>query len=142
MIDPATGWFEIVEIPNKQADIVSNKFKQTWLARYPWPKECILNRGKEFCGEIITLLRDKYGIKRKPITTRNPQANSMVERAHQTLANLIRAKNIRGKSDLDPDDPWTGILTAVRFGMRNSTVHTTNRQSNAGTTGIWPRCYA
>jgi len=77
-------------------------------------------------AEVITLLRDEYGVKRKPITSRNPQANSMVERAHKTLHNMINANIIRGTQDLDPDDPWTGTLTAVRFGM-NSTVHTTNR---------------
>ena len=130
MIDPATGWFEIIETPDKRADTIANLFEQTWLNRYPWPQEVVLDRGKEFMGEVITLLRDEYGIKRKPITTRNPQANSMVERAHQTLHNLVRTQGIRDKRDLDPDMLWSGILTAVRFGM-NSTVHTTSRATPA-----------
>ena len=74
MIDPATGWFEIKEIPSKQADYISNAFKITWSTRYPWPKSIILDIGKEFMVEFTTMLRDDYGIKRKPITTRNPQA--------------------------------------------------------------------
>jgi uncharacterized membrane protein len=32
-----------------------------------------------------------YGIKRKVISTQNPQANAIIERAHQTLGNLIRS---------------------------------------------------
>ena len=32
MIDPATGWFEIVEIPSGKADDVSNMLEQTWFA--------------------------------------------------------------------------------------------------------------
>jgi len=41
MIDPATGWFEIVEIPNKKADEIANLLEQTWLVRYPWPQNVI-----------------------------------------------------------------------------------------------------
>ena len=65
MIDPATGWFEIIETPDKRADTIANLFEQTWLNRYPWPQEVVLDRGKEFMGEVITLLRDEYGIKSK-----------------------------------------------------------------------------
>jgi hypothetical protein len=65
-----------------------------------------------------------YGIKRKVISTRNPQANAIVERAHQTLGNLIRSFQLQDKPYYDPDDPWGGILTAVAFALR-STYHTT-----------------
>eukprot|EP00980_Cylindrotheca_fusiformis_P023129 scaffold10175_cov113-Cylindrotheca_fusiformis.AAC.1 len=44
MIDPATGWFEIVEIEDKQADEVANKLEQTWLVRYPWPQNVVCDR--------------------------------------------------------------------------------------------------
>ena len=37
MIDPATGWFKIVEVPNKQADEIVNLLEFTWLTRHPWP---------------------------------------------------------------------------------------------------------
>ena len=123
MIDPATGWFEIVQIPNKRADEVSNLLEQTWLTRYPWPTQIVLDRGTEFMAEVINLIENEYGIIRKCITTRNPQANSMVERAHQTIHNMIRSKGVTGKSDL-PIGSFTGILSAVRYAM-NSTVHTT-----------------
>ncbi len=49
----------------------------------------------------------------------------MVERAHQTIGNMIRANQIRDSRDL-PDGSWTGILSAVGFAMR-ATVHTTNK---------------
>ena len=35
MIDPAMGWFEIVDIPNKRADYIANVLEYTWLTRYP-----------------------------------------------------------------------------------------------------------
>ena len=59
-----------------------------------------MDRGQEFMGEVRAMLRDDYGITRKPITTRNPQANAMVERAHCTIHNMIRANQIKDKQDL------------------------------------------
>jgi hypothetical protein len=126
MIDPATGWFEITQIPSKRADDISNLIEQIWLTRYPWPEHVIMDRGKEFMAEVITMLRDDYGIRRDPITTRNPQANAMVERAHQTIHNMIRTQRIKGAQDLPKDDPWSGLLSAVAFAMR-ATVHTTTQ---------------
>jgi hypothetical protein len=35
MIDPATGWLEIVEATNKSATSIQDLFHNTWLARYP-----------------------------------------------------------------------------------------------------------
>ena len=45
------------------------------------------------------VLRNDYGIVHKPITTRNPQANVMVERAHATLHEMVRAIQIKDKRD-------------------------------------------
>ena len=47
MIDPATGWFEMVRIPNKEAITVANLAEQTWLTRYPWPQRIIFDKGTE-----------------------------------------------------------------------------------------------
>jgi hypothetical protein len=125
MIDPATGWFEIKEIKSKDTFSVANALEMAWIMRYPWPTQVIMDRGREFMGEVKRMLHEDYGITRKPITTRNPQANAMVERAHGTLHNMIRSKQIR-----DVDDPvdgeWDGILSAIGFAMR-ATVHTTTR---------------
>ena len=129
MIDPATGWFEIKTVPSKRADEISNLFEQVWLSRYPWPSQVICDRGKEFMGEVNTLLKNEYGVTKKPITTRNPQANAMLERAHGTIHNLIRTQRLTGKDDLTNGN-WDGVLSAVGFAMR-STVHTTNRATPA-----------
>ena len=89
MIDPATGWFEIAEVPDRRADNISNILQQSWLVRYPWPTKVICECGGEFMAEVKAMLEEGYGIKQQVISTRNPQANSMVERAHQTLHQMI-----------------------------------------------------
>ena len=60
---------------------------------------------------------------KKTITKRNPQANSIIERVHQTLANIIR---VLDTESLDPDDPWGGVLSAAMFALR-ATYHTTTQ---------------
>jgi hypothetical protein len=125
MIDPATGWFEIVEIPNRHADYISNFLERTWLTCYPWPTQVVLDRGSEFQAELSVLLKNEYRITKKVITTRNPQANSMVERVHQVIHQLIRTISIKGKTDLDKlYFGWNGVMSAVRRAVR-STIHTT-----------------
>ena len=67
------------------------------------------------------MISKDYGITRRGITTRNPQANSILERIHQTIGNIIRTFEVQ---DLGVADPWRGILAATMFAVR-STYHTT-----------------
>ena len=68
-----------------------------------------------------------YGIKGKPITVRNPQANAIVERIHQVIGNNIKTFEL-GSNYLDKDNPRTGILAATAFAVR-STYHTTLKKT-------------
>ena len=114
MIDPATGWFEIAEIPTQRAVDVANILEFAWLSRYPWPTEIVMDRGKEFAAEVQNTIKHEYGITRKLITTRNPQANAIVERVHKSLHNMLRTTGIKDSGDLDPDFGWNGYLSAIR----------------------------
>ena len=84
MIDPATGWFEMRQIPDKRSDTIANIVEMTWFTRYPWPTQLCFDRGKEFMGEFAKMVKNDYGVTRRPITTRNPQANSILERVCTT----------------------------------------------------------
>jgi hypothetical protein len=76
-------------------------------------------------GEVIRMLNDDYNIKRKQITTRNPQANSIVERVHKTVHNTLRSQQMHEEQDFEVlRESFAGILSAVTKAV-NSTVHTT-----------------
>ena len=64
-----------------------------------------------------------YQIKAKPTSVKNPQANLVLERIHQVLANVLRTFELEER-DINKEDPWTGILNAVGWAVR-STYHTT-----------------
>eukprot|EP00957_Ditylum_brightwellii_P211803 15366617-Ditylum_brightwellii.AAC.1 len=123
MIDPVTSWFEIAEIKAKRSDIIASVVETTWLTRYPYPTQVVLDRGKEFMAEFSEMILKYYGVKKKPITIRNPQANSIIEKIHQTIGKMIRSFKVHS-TDIYDKKPWTGILSAVRCVTR-ATVHTT-----------------
>jgi hypothetical protein len=124
MIDPATGWFEIVQIPDKRPMTIANLVEQVWLSRYPWPTEITYDRGNEFIGhDFKQNMKNEYGLKCRACTAKNPQANSVLERIHQVLANMIRTFELE-EVYMDEEDPWAGILAAVAFACR-ATYHTT-----------------
>lgn len=128
MIDPATGWFEIHQYDDKRSITVANITEQEWFSRYPWPTQVTFDRGSEFIGQDFKkMIAEDYGIKGKPITVRNPQANAIVERIHQVIANIIRTFELENNY-LDEEDPWKGILSATAFAIR-STLHTTLKKT-------------
>ena len=75
-------------------------------------------------AEFAQMITNEYGIEKRPISYRNPQANAIIERIHQTIGNMIKSQQIFNREDMDEDNPWAGILTATMFGVR-STYHTT-----------------
>jgi len=89
-IDPVTNLVEIIRIENKTAEHVARKFEECWLNRYPRPNKCIHDNGGEFIGWEFQNKLTQCGIEDKPTTSRNPQANAVCERLHQTVANVLR----------------------------------------------------
>jgi hypothetical protein len=80
-----------------------------------------------------SMIKNDYGIKGKPITVRNPQANAIVKRVHQVIGNIIRTFELELRLEsnyLDEDDPWKVTLSATAFAVR-STFHT-SLQSTPG----------
>jgi len=120
MIDPATGWFEIIELPlteqqvirngeeiveviiDKSSATISKLFNKQWLSRYPRPNNIVYDNGSEFKLHFRDLC-DSYNIKRKPTTVKNPQANAILERIHGVFADMMRTSGLDGSDDLSPE---------------------------------------
>jgi cleavage and polyadenylation specificity factor subunit 1 len=121
MIDPATRWFEVVQIKNKSALSAMNAFDNNWLCRYPRPFYIGFDNGGEF-KNVFSELCSNFGLTPKPSTEYNPQSNAMIERIHLTLGNMLRTFELESK-DLDEENPFEEILAAVAWALR-STYHT------------------
>ena len=76
-------------------------------------------------AEFAKMCQNDYGLKRKPITTRNPHSNAIIKRIHQTIGNIILTFDV---SNIVNNDPWSGILAATMFAVC-ATYHTTLQAS-------------
>ncbi len=68
-----------------------------------------------------------YGIKRKPTTVRNPQANAILERVHQVIGQMLRTAELDMAKSVVPDDVDVFIDNAA-WAIR-STYHTVLKAS-------------
>ena len=106
MIDPASSWFEIVELPvttdavipmdtkgqqgtkthintklpyfDNSSTMISKLVNKTWFICYPCCQYIIYDNGSEFKLHFEALC-ESYGIKRKPTSVKKPQANAILE---------------------------------------------------------------
>ena len=74
------------------------------VTRYPLPSKEIVDHGNQFLAEFKTMIQADYVITVKPITSRNPQANSILERVHQTIGNIILTFQVQDMV-LDDENP-------------------------------------
>jgi len=146
MIDPASSWFEMAELPvtevvktdsdnkivetseifDKTSQQIARLVNTSWFSRYPRPKNVIYDNGSEFKLHFHSLC-DIYGLKGKPTTIKNPQANSILERVHQVIMGMLRT------SKIDMADTVTGqdvsdFLADASWAIR-STHHTVLKAS-------------
>jgi transposase InsO family protein len=87
IIDMVTNLVEVVRLDNKASAHVALQFENTWLARYPLPQHCVYDQGGEFIGWPFQQVLLRHQIAGHPTTAKNPQANSVCERMHQSIGN-------------------------------------------------------
>ena len=139
MIDPATAWFEIIELPlasvnckhegDKITEVVIDKssaqisclFNKQWLSRYPRAKYIVYDNGSKFKLHFADLC-ESYQIKRKPTSVKNPQANSILERIYGVLTNMMRTAKL-DMADTVTSESVDEFLTNAAWALC-STYHT------------------
>jgi hypothetical protein len=80
------------------------------------------------------MVENDFGIKRKPMTTRNPQANSIIEQVHQTIGNMICSFQI-GKIEINEEDPLEWSLSSNDVCYMSNLPY--DNSSNASSACIW-----
>jgi hypothetical protein len=130
MIDPATSWFEIVELPTvrvtvpkggkgkkatcldytKDAEIfdktsaqISNLVYKCWFSRFLLCCYMIDDNGSEFKLHFRNLCKT-YGVKHKPTSIKNPQANAILERNHAVFTNMLHTAELDTAKSVNASD--------------------------------------
>jgi transposase InsO family protein len=96
----ATSWPKIVEITDKRTQTVMDAFHNNWLCCYPRPIQVNFDYGSEF-KSVFKEMCDSLGIKCSPTTSYNPQGNSVVERIHQVMGNMLRAFELEDRTGIE-----------------------------------------
>jgi transposase InsO family protein len=123
IIDPVTNLVEIVRIASKSAQHVAMQLENVWLSRYPRPMRCVHDQGGEFIGKDFTrVIEEDNGIKLVPTTVKNPQANAICERVHQTIGNTLRTMLLVNQPHdfLDANELIDSVLATAMFATRAS----------------------
>jgi transposase InsO family protein len=82
---------ELAVAKGRKTDVADFQIlRNGWLSRYPRPMRCIHDQGTEFQGSQFRLVLENNGIEDVSITIKNPQANAICERVHQTVGNVLR----------------------------------------------------
>ena len=92
IVDTVTNLTELVRIDRPTAAETGWRLEQSWLSRYPRPVRCIYDQGGEFIGSEFQNVLNRAGIQGVPTTVRNPQANAICERMHQTMAQMLKTQ--------------------------------------------------
>ena len=121
-IDPATGWFECIQVPDSYAFTIMEAFNNVWLCRYPRPRLVRYDNGTEF-KSVFKEMCHNYGLKSKNTTTYNPRSNGIIERVHGVLRDSLNTFEL-SKQELPSYDPFGSFISAACFAIR-STVHST-----------------
>ena len=125
MIDSASSWFEIVELPltrqlrtyningkellkaedifDKSSDRIAKLINKTWLCRYMRCQTLVYDNGSEFKLHFECLC-DSYGTKHKPTTVKNPQANAVLEEVHHVLGQMLHTAELDMSDSVTPND--------------------------------------
>jgi hypothetical protein len=142
MIDPTTGWFEVVELPtievikerdgqeivveefDKSSACMSYLFNKTWLSRYPRPRQVVCDNGSEFKLHFTELLK-QYSVIASRLLPRIHRQMLSLERIHRVFGDMKRTSGVNNREVVDAhliDKFHTNAAWAIR-----STYHTVLR---------------
>ncbi len=93
----------VEEILDKTSEHLAWLVNKMWFSRYPRCCYIIYNNGSELKLNFEYLCVT-YGIKHKPTTIKNPQANAILECLHQVLAQMLCTAELNMAKTVTPND--------------------------------------
>eukprot|EP00804_Cyclotella_cryptica_P006400 CCRYP_014292-RA/>CCRYP_014292-RA protein AED:0.15 eAED:0.13 QI:0/-1/0/1/-1/0/1/0/127 len=100
---------------DKSSATVGNIVNRTWYSHYPRSLYIIYDKRSEFKLHFKTLC-DSNGLKRKLISVRNPQANAILKRVHQTIMAMLRIADLDMAFTVNKSD-IADILTSAAWAV-------------------------
>ena len=114
MMDVYSRYLIASPVRNHKASTVSRCLYESVVAYFGAPRSILLDRGAEFTGMVWESLTQMLGAKIKLTSPYYPQGNSVIERSHRTLSNMLRTMLLekRGRD-------WSSLLPSVMLYMNS-----------------------
>ncbi len=106
--------------------MISKLVNKTWFSYYPCCQHIIHDNRSKFKLHFEALC-ESYGIKHKPTSVKNPQANAILKRVHQTLMAMLRTAEL-DMADTVSESDIADFLTNAAWAVC-STYHTVLKTS-------------
>ena len=108
----------LVPVSNPTADTVSDALLRHVVPYFGTPRRLLSDCGREFVGDVWGKLTSSLGIQRVLTSPYHPEGNSINERSHRTMNNMLRARLLR---DL-PSRKWVVEIPGIMLAL-NAMVH-------------------
>ena len=108
----------LVPASNHTADTVSEALLRHVVPYFGTPRRLLSDRGREFVSEVWEKLTTTLGIQRVLTSPYHPEGNSINERSHRTMNNMLRARLLK---DL-PSRKWVAVIPGIMLAL-NAMAH-------------------
>ena len=114
MMDVYSRYLIATPVKNHTASTVSRCLYESVVAYFGAPRSILSDRGTEFTGLVWKSLAQLLGAKIKLTSPYYPQGNSVIERSHRTLSNMLRTMLLERKIG-----DWSTLLPSVMLYMNS-----------------------
>ena len=114
MMDVYSRYLIASPVKNHRASTVSRCLYESVVAYFGAPQSILSDRGAEFTGMVWESVTQLLGAKIKLTSPYYPQGNSVIERSHRTLSNMLRTMLLEKKSR-----DWSSLLPSVMLYMNS-----------------------
>ena len=112
-VDCYSRYSILVPASNHTANTVSDALLRHVVPYFGTPRRLLSDRGREFVGEVWSRLTRSLGIQRLLTSPYHPEENSINERSHRTINNMLRARLLDGVPSRTWVDKIPGIMLAL-----------------------------
>ena len=117
-VDCFSRYTILVPTSNHTANTVSEALLRHVVPYFGTPCRLLSDRGREFVGEVWASLTRSLGIQRLLTSPYHPEGNSINERSHRTINNMLRARLLEGL----PSRKWVDKIPDIMLTL-NAMVH-------------------
>ena len=107
-VDCYSRYTILVPASNHTANTVSDALLRHVVPYFGTPRRLLSDRGRKFVGEVWGKLTHSLGIQRLLTSPYHPEGNSINERSHRTINNILRARLLDGT----PSRTWVDKIPA------------------------------